>query len=73
MIAKGWIHPSVSPYGTLILFVHKKTSRLRMCVDFRTLNSNMQLDVFPLPRISDLLDWLGHATVFLSIDLAHAY
>ena len=73
MIAKGWIRPSVSPYGAPILFVCKKTGKLRMCVDFRALNSDMRLDVFPLPRISDLLDWLGHATVFLSIDLAHAY
>ena len=73
MIAKGWIHPSVSLYGAPILFVRKKTGELSMCVDFRALNSNAQLDVFPLPRISDLLDWLGRATVFLSINLAHAY
>ena len=73
MIAKGWIHLSVSPYGAPILFVRKKTGKLRMCVDSRALNSNVQLDIFPLPRISDLLDWLGHATVFSSIDLAHAY
>ena len=73
MIAEGWIRPSVSPYGAPILFVCKKTSELQMCVDFQALNSNIQLDVFPLPRISDLLDWLGHATIFLSINLAHAY
>ena len=34
MIVKGWIHPSVSPYGALILFVCKKTGELWMCVDF---------------------------------------
>ena len=73
MIAKGWICPSVSPYGASILFVCEKTGELRMYVDFQALNSNKQLDIFPLPRISDLLDWLGCATVFSSIDLAHAY
>ena len=73
MIAKGWICPSVSPYGAPILFVHKKTGELRMCVDFQALNSNTQLDIFLLPRISDLLDRLGRATVFSSIDLAHTY
>ena len=73
MIAKGWIRLSVSPYSAPILFVHKKTGELRMCVDFQALNSNMQLDVFRLPCISDLLDWLGHATVFSSINLAYAY
>ena len=73
MITKGWICLSVSLYGAPILFVRKETCKLCMCVDFRALNSNMQLDIFPLPRISDLLDWLGCATVFSSIDLAHTY
>ena len=33
----------------------------------------MKLDVFPIPRIADLFDRLGKATVFSSIDLSHAY
>ena len=61
MLAKGWIRPSVSPYGAPIHFVRKKTGELRMCVDFRALNSMIRLDVFPIPRISDLLDKLGRA------------
>ena len=61
MLAKGWIHPSVSPYGAPILFVRKKTGKLRMCMDFRALNSMTRLDVFPIPRFSDLLDKLGRA------------
>ena len=59
MLAKGWIRPSVSPYGAPILFARKKTGELRMCVGFRALNSMTHLDVFPIPRISDLLDKLG--------------
>ena len=73
MISCGWIRPSVSPYGAPILFVRKKTGELRIGVDFRALNSNTRLDVFPLPRIADLLDRLGRATIFSSIDLANAY
>ena len=61
MLAKGWIRHSVSPYGAPILFVRKKTGKLRMCVDFRAVNSMTRLDVFPIPRISDLLDKLGRA------------
>ena len=61
MLAKGWIRPSVSPYGAPILFVRKKTGELRMSVDFRALNSMTRLNVFPIPRISDLLDKLGRA------------
>ena len=61
MLAKGWIRPSVSPYGAPIPFVRKKMGKLRMYVDFRALNSMIRLDMFPILRISDLLDKLGHA------------
>ena len=73
IIAKDWIHPSVSIYGALILFMCKKTGELCMCVDFQALNSNTLFEIFPLPCVSDLLDWLGCATVFSNINLAHAY
>ena len=63
----------MSPYSAPILFVRKKIGELWMCVDFRASNANAQLEVFPPPRISDLLDWLGRVTVFSSINLAHAY
>ena len=42
-------------------------------MDFRALNANIKLDVFPLPRIADFLDRLGKAKYFSSIDLATAY
>jgi len=38
LLAKGYIKFSKSPYGALVLFVHKKDGMLRMCVDYRVLN-----------------------------------
>jgi hypothetical protein len=38
LLAKGYIKPSKSPYGALILFVHKKDGMLRICVDYKSLN-----------------------------------
>ena len=73
MLEKGWIRPSVSPYGAPLLFVCKKTGELRMCIDYRALNLQTKLDVFPIPCIADLLDRLGRARFFLSVDLATAY
>lgn len=72
-LSKGWIRPSVSPYGAPVLFVRKKTGELRMCIDFRMLNKQTKVDVHPIPRIADLLDRLTTARVFSSIDLANAY
>ena len=73
MLAKGWIRPSVSPYGAPILFVCKKTSELHMCVDFHSLNKQTHLDMFSIPRIHNLLDKLGKARIFSAVDLSSAY
>ena len=44
-----------------------------MCIDFHAQNTNANLDFFLLSRIADLLDKLGKAKYFSSIDLATAY
>ena len=44
-----------------------------MCNDYHSLNRQTRLNVFPIPRVADLFDRLGKATVFSSIDLRHAY
>ena len=73
MLAKGWIRPSISPYGAPILFVHKKTCELHMCVDFCSLNKQTRLNMFPILCIHNLLDKLGKARIFSAIDLSSAY
>ena len=44
-----------------------------MCVDYRALNKQTIKDRYPLPRIDDLLDRLGQAQHFTTIDLASGY
>ncbi|WMV58959.1 hypothetical protein MTR67_052344 [Solanum verrucosum] len=38
LLDKGFIRPSISPWGALVLFVRKKYGSLRMCIDYRQLN-----------------------------------
>ena len=44
-----------------------------MTVDYRALNRQTKKDVYPLPRIDDLLDKLLQATCLSAIDLASGY
>ena len=44
-----------------------------MFVDYRTLNKQTIRDRYPLPRIDDLLDRLGKAKHFLTLNLASGY
>jgi len=50
------IRESSSPYASPIVLVRKKDGSLRMCVDYRQLNSKTRRDAFPLPRIEESLD-----------------
>ena len=34
LLDKGFIRPSVSPWGAPVLFVKKKDDTLRMCIDY---------------------------------------
>ena len=51
LLDKGFIQPSVSPWGTLVLFVKKKYGTLRMCIDYRQINKVTVKNKYLLPRI----------------------
>ena len=73
LLDKGFIQPSVSSWGALILFVKKKYGTLRMCIDYRQINKVTMKNKYPLPRIEDLFDQLKGAGVFSKIDLGSGY
>ena len=69
----GVVQPSSSPWASPVVLVRKKDGSHRFCVDYRQLNSATRLDSYPLPRIDDLLDVLGQAQYFTTLDLAAGY
>ena len=73
LLDKGFIRPSISPWGAPILFVKKKDGSLRMCIDYRQLNKVTIKNKYPIPRIDDLFDQLQGASHFSKIDLRSGY
>ena len=55
------------------MIVRKKNGEIRMCVDYRKLNTKVRWDAFLLPRIEESLDALSNAKYFSTLDLTSAY
>ena len=69
----GFIRPSKSPFGAPVLFVKKKDGTMRMCVDYRALNTITVKNSYALPRIDELFDRLQGARYFSKVDLRSGY
>ena len=55
----GIVQPSVSPWASPVVLVPKKDGSLRFCVDYSRLNALTKKDVYPLPRVDDIVDTLS--------------
>ena len=73
LLSKGFIRPSVSPWGAPVLFMKKKDGSLRMCIDYKRLNHVTIKNKYPLPRIDEFFDQLQGAAYFSKIDLRSGY
>ena len=73
MLDLGAIRPSNSPWASAIVLVRKNDGRLRFCIDLRKLNNRTVKDAYSLPKIESILDSLGGAQIFSTLDLKAGY
>jgi len=58
LLSRGFIKPSLSPYGSPCLFVRKKDGTMRLCIDYRKLNAITIKNDFGLPVLTNNLSQL---------------
>ena len=73
ILKKGYICPSVLPWGAPVLFVKKKDGTLRLCIDFRKLNKVTIKNKYHFPRIDYLFDQLKSERIFSKIESRLGY
>ena len=47
LLDKGFIIPSISPWGALVLFLKKNDGSLRMCIDYRQRTRSQSRIIIP--------------------------
>ncbi|XP_061920399.1 uncharacterized protein LOC133661276 [Entelurus aequoreus] len=73
MLELGVIEESHSAWCSPIVLVGKKDGSVRFCVDYRKVNAVSRFDAYPMPRVDELLDRLGTARFFTTLDLTKGY
>ena len=73
LLASGWVRKSYSSYSSPMVCVRKKDGSLRLCIDYRRLNSKTIPDSQPIPKVQDILNNLGGNRWFTTLDMSKAY
>ncbi|KAK5854605.1 hypothetical protein PBY51_004785 [Eleginops maclovinus] len=73
MLEMGVIEESTSDWCCPVVLVHKPDGSIRFCVDYRRVNEVSKFDAYPMPRVDELLDRLGTARFYTTLDLTKGY
>ena len=73
LLEKGYTEKSNSQYAAQIVPGRKKDGSLRMCVDYRGINSKTVKCNYPVSRLEDLFERVKGCKVFSVLDLKEAY
>eukprot|EP00644_Phytophthora_capsici_P019171 jgi/Phyca11/133675/e_gw1.636.6.1 len=74
LLSAGIITHSTSPWASPIVVIIKKNGvDIRLCIDYRLVNSLTKLMVYPMPLINDLLDDLDKVLWYCSLDMASGF
>ncbi|XP_069147009.1 uncharacterized protein [Solanum lycopersicum] len=69
LLSKGFIRPSVSPWGSPVLFVKKKDGTMRMCIYYKQLN---KVTVTNIPKTAFRTQYGHYEFLVMSFGLSNA-
>ena len=73
MLDNGLIKRAYSEWSSPVTLQPKPDGKIRLCVDFRKVNTLSTTDSFPLPRVDDSVDLVGRAKYITKVDLMKGY
>ena len=73
MEARGIIEKSTAAWLSPIVLVNKPDGTKRMCLDFRKVNTHLATDIYPLPRLDELVEQASGNKYYTTLDLKEAY
>lgn len=73
LLESGVIRESESPFASPIVVVKKKNGSVRLCIDFRKLNSQTIKDAYALPNLEEVFSLLNGSKWFSVLDLKSGY
>ena len=73
MLEKNIIEKASSAWSSPCILVPKPDKSFRFCTDFRRVSSITKNDTFPIPRVDDCIDRIGHVKFDLKFDISKGY
>ena len=73
MLKKGFIEPANTEWASPAVLVPKTDGSLRICIEYRILNSMTVRDAYPIPRIDKCIDSLSDAVIFSTLECNSGY
>ena len=73
LVKLGIVEESASPWASPVVPVPKKDGSVRVCVDYRKLNSVTQGDPYYMSTLEEILERVGSSRVMSKLDLAKGF
>ena len=73
LLENDFIEPSNSSWSSTCVLVPKPDKKFQMCIDYRKVNAVTKTDSYPMPRIDDYMDQIGHLNYFTTFDLLKGF